>query len=147
MVINRKKLGVLALIALILIILIGIFIKVYIFRKADVSVASKKADVEISAGDLAASFESDEKAANAKYLSKIILVKGVVESISESKSDTASQVSVYLKEKGSTAGVMCSFDKTTFPKDKIKQGQTVYIKGICDGYLMDVVLNKCAMNE
>ena len=145
MAINSKKLGILAVIIFIIAILGFIFIKFYIFRKSDVSVASKKPDIEITATDLVKNFEADEKSADAKYLSKIILVKGIIDNIADTKTDTIPEITVYLKEKGSTSGVMCSFDKSTYKKDILKPGDSVHIKGICNGYLMDVVLNKCAV--
>lgn len=122
---------------------IFLFVKFYIFKKADVSVASKKPDIEMVAGDLVKGFETDEKAANTKYLNKIIEVKGVVDNVTETKAD----VTVYLKEKDKTAGIMCSFDKLEFQKNLVKAGDQVRIKGICSGYLMDVVLNKCAVEK
>jgi DNA/RNA endonuclease YhcR with UshA esterase domain len=142
---KTKTLRILAIIAIAMAILVFFFIKFYIFRKSDVSVASKKADIEIAAGDLVKSFESDEKAADAKYLSKIILVKGIVNNVADTETGTAPDITVYLKEKGSDSGVMCSFDKSTFKKEMVKQGDLVSIKGICNGYLMDVVMNKCAL--
>jgi hypothetical protein len=119
------------------------FIKFYIFKKADISVGSKKADVEMVAADLVKSFESDETAANGKYLNKIIAVKGTVDKISDNKED----ISVYLKEGNESSGVMCSFDKSTIQKDAVKPGDKISVKGICSGYLMDVVLNRCAIEK
>ena len=48
-------------------------------------------------------------------------------------------------EKGKTSGVMCSFDKNVIKKDAVKPGDSVNIKGICNGYLMDVIMNKCVL--
>jgi hypothetical protein len=110
------------------------------FRKADTSVESKKVDVVITANDLLNAFESDETTANAKYLNKIILVEGI---IAEIKADSTS-VSVYLKEPEAISGVLCGFNSETEISDKINIGQKIKIKGMCTGYLMDVVLNKCA---
>lgn len=142
---NSKK-WMVSLAVVLLLALIGIlFVKFYVFKKADESVASKKADVEITADDLVKSFEADEKSANARYLSKILLVKGTIDNVADTKNDTATEITVYLKEKGKTSGVMCSFNKHVFKKDSVKPGDSVSIKGICSGYLMDVVMNKCAL--
>jgi hypothetical protein len=112
----------------------------YVFRKAETSVASKKADVEISAKDLLNAYETNEDTANAKFLNKIIQVEGTV---AEVKTDT-SGYSVYLKEPESVSGVLCGFNKEVKIEKHIKTGDVVIIKGICSGYLMDVVLNKCS---
>ena len=142
---RSKKVIVLLLVAILLIMIGFVFVKFYVFRKADTSVASKKADVEIAVGDLVKSFETDEKAANTKYLSKIILVKGVVDNVVDTKNDNAAEITIYLKDKGKTSGVMCSFDKNVIKKEAVKTGDSLNIKGICSGYLMDVVMNKCAL--
>jgi len=143
---KRKKIITIGLVAVVLIAFVGfLFIKLYIFKKPDASVASKKPDVEITARDLVNSFETNEKSANTKFLAKIILVQGVVNNVAETKSDTASEITVYLKDKEETSGVMCSFNKSVLTKDQLKPGDSVKIKGICSGYLMDVVLNKCAI--
>ena len=128
---------------IVIIVVFGLAVLMFfhIFKKADITVASKKVDVEIVASILQKNFETDEKTANAKYLNKIIVVSGIVDNITDTKED----ITVYLKPKDKTSGVMCSFDKTVFKKSSIKPGDQVKIKGICNGYLMDVVLNKCAI--
>jgi len=123
-------------------IIAAVLVYMYTFRKTDPSVASKKADIEISAAELLKSFETDEAAANALYLGKIIRVSGVVESVSE---DSVG-ISIYLQDADAMAGVICSFDKKTNDISWVEKGSTVKIKGICTGYLMDVVFNRCAMD-
>jgi hypothetical protein len=138
---SGKKIKLIIAIVVLLFLVGGLVVKFYVFKKAETSVASKKADIVMESGDLVTNFENDEKSANAKYLNKIIEVKGVIDNITDTKAD----VTVYLKQKASTSGVVCSFDKTVFQKNTVKIGDQVSIKGICSGYLMDVVLNKCAV--
>jgi len=127
----------------ILALLAAVLVWKYTFRKSDISVASQKADVEIAASKLLQAFETDENAANALYLDKIVLVSGIVESISEDSLG----VSVYLKESDAVGGVICSFDKSAIDVSMAKKGLPLSIKGICTGYLMDVVLNKCSLES
>jgi hypothetical protein len=115
----------------------------YTFRKSDTSVASQKATVEIAASKLAQAFEIDENAANTLYLDKIVSVSGTVESVSEDSLG----VSVYLKDSTTVAGIICSFDKTAIDVSAIEKGLPVRIKGICSGFLMDVVMNKCSLES
>jgi hypothetical protein len=123
-------------------ILAAVLVYLYTFRKTELSVASKKADIEIAAGELIRSFEADEAAANTLYLGKIIRVTGVVESVSE---DSVG-ISIYLQDPDAMAGVICSFDKKTNDISWVEKGTTVAIKGICTGYLMDVVFNRCSLD-
>lgn len=131
------------ILVLVLIAAVGaIAVYFYTFKKPARTAASEKAVYSISAKELATEFETDENTANTKYLNKVIKVYGTVVSVSESENE----ISVTLKETDSTAGVTCSFDKGSIDKSKIKPGQKVFIKGICSGFLMDVVLNKCALD-
>jgi hypothetical protein len=113
----------------------------YTFRKAESSVVSKKADVEIAASDLLNAFETDENQANTLYLDKIVLVTGKIETVSEDSIG----LSVYLKESDSVSGILCSFEKGSVEPSSLQSGNIVRIKGICTGYLMDVVMNKCSL--
>ena len=111
------------------------------FKKSEARVASKKADVEIEAVRLLQDYEMDESAANAKYLDKIVVVTGTIASVNEDSLG----ISLYLKENDAITGVICSFDKSTLSVSSVQAGSAISIKGICTGYLMDVVLNKCAL--
>jgi|WetSurSiteA1Bulk_404760.scaffolds.fasta_scaffold00120_20 hypothetical protein len=115
----------------------------YTFRAADTSVASQKPDFELTGSDLVTAYEKDENAANALYLEKILLISGLVESVT---SDSLG-FSVYLKEKDATAGINCSFDKSALDTSRIRTGQPAKIMGICTGYLMDVVMTKCSLES
>jgi hypothetical protein len=139
-----KKKRLITLLSLIAIVLIGIYFAwSWVFRIADSSVAGQKAVVEISAPALLSSFETNETLANQKYSGKVIAIEGTIAEINKDEKNT----SVYLKESNATSGVMCSFQKKT---DKLKDfqiGQNIKIKGICNGYLMDVQMNKCALDH
>lgn len=119
----------------------AVFVWKYTFRPSDSSVASQKADVEIEATELLHAFETDENAANMLYLDKIVVVSGTVESVSE---DTLN-ISIYLKNSDAIAGIICSFDKKNLEISSVGKGMSVRVKGICTGYLMDVVMNKCSL--
>lgn len=138
-----KKIAWIALALVILGLVIGTFTYLYVFRKADISVASKKPDFVLQASELLKNFTENENAANAMYLDKVLLVKGLVDKIS---TDSAS-VSINLKSPEDISGVQCGFDLKSIDLTSIKQGDSISIKGICTGYLMDVVLNKCSVEK
>lgn len=119
----------------------AVFVWKYTFRPSESSVASKKADVEIAASELLHAFETDENVANMQYLDKIVVISGTVESVSEDSLG----ISVYVKNSDAIAGIICSFDKKNLEITDVSKGMSVRIKGICTGYLMDVVMNKCSM--
>jgi hypothetical protein len=115
----------------------------YFFQKPVGSLNSETAAFELEAATLLGDYESDETAANSKYLGKIVTVKGTVAAV-ETKSDGLKSVTL---EAGSVmAGVICELDGST-SKQEFKAGQTVSFKGECTGMLMDVVVTRCVLLE
>jgi len=113
----------------------------YTFKESESNVASRKTDITIEAPALVQAFETNEDSANSLYLEKIIQVSGTVGSVSEDSLGYA----VYLKDKNSLSGVMCSFDRASFDPSRVEPGSHVIVKGLCTGYLLDVQLNKCSV--
>lgn len=114
-----------------------------IFREADNDVRKESADFEISAKELVHKFETNEDSANMLYLDKIVVVEGTVNNISEQED----VITVYLKENEDLAGVLCSFHPSSINIQSLRIGNNIKVKGICSGYLLDVVLNKCSIVE
>ena len=124
-----------------MVILVVFFVWRWTFRAADTSVASKKTDVTIESGVLMKAYFSNEDSTNTLYLNKVVAVTGTIDAINEKDQE----IQVYLKKKDEMAGVMCGFYKTEIDKNTIKTGQVITVKGICTGFLMDVVLTKCSI--
>ena len=135
-----KQKTILIIAAIAVIVAIAAYAGWYIFRPGNTSV-KKGADFELNATELVNAFEMNEEDANAKYLGKIIQVTGRVDDITIEKE----VVTVTLKNAEDISGVICSFDGSSYPEEELDTGQTVSIKGICSGYLLDVVLNKCTV--
>jgi hypothetical protein len=112
----------------------------YLFQKPHQGIADESPTFSVNAASLVSEYDKDEKAANAKYLGKVIEVKGV---ISEKVKDEKGKYNITLQAED-IAGVGCEFDPAS-QKDimNLKEGQEVCIKGICTGVLMDVVLVDC----
>jgi DNA polymerase I-like protein with 3'-5' exonuclease and polymerase domains len=132
----------LIIIGLVVAVIVAIGVYLYVFHKPARTAASEEAAYSVTTSSLLAEFEADENAANAKYLEKVIKVSGIVSSVTENDAS----IIVYLAEPESTSGVSCNFLKTDLDKSKITAGDKVFIKGICAGYLMDVMLNRCALD-
>lgn len=91
--------------------------------------------VSTTASALVKEFEVDETNANKKYNDKVISVKGVIHSIDL----TDSTQSIILK--GETAGVIGELEKSERKKMAgLKVGDSLNLKGVCTGFLMDVIL-------
>ena len=131
----KKLLVILALAA----IVIGGFFAYKMYTKKHDDMSDLKADFKISSAIFFQEFSNNEVEANEKYLNKIIEVNGEISKIS---TDDSGITQIYLKSDDPMFGVICDMN----PEEKIehiKAGQTVIIKGICSGYLMDVALNRC----
>ena len=136
-----KQIIVIAGVIIGIIVVVLVFLKVY--QPTLKSVEKIDPDFTLSSTTLVSEFENDEKMANSLYLDKIIEVSGTIANIS----DDGSVVVVTLREPESLSGVLCSFDKNFISMEKMSLGTKVTIKGICTGYLLDVVLTKCALVE
>ena len=124
-------------------IIAAVAIALYTFRSSSDSVKGEKVEVEISTEELLLAFEIDENEANTAYLNKVILVTGEILEINELETS----YSIMLKPEDASSGVMCGFSKKAFKAKPAKIGDIVAIKGLCTGYLLDVVLNKCAWED
>lgn len=122
-------------------ILIGGIIAYNLFNKEHDSLKAKNPDFTLSASELFDQFSLDEKNANAKYLDKIIEVSGQVAKISQSENG---QTQVFLKSNDPMFGVICEIDmQSGTPESGWKEGDSILLKGLCSGFLMDVALNRC----
>jgi hypothetical protein len=115
----------------------------YLYNKPHQSIADEKPAFNMEASALVAEYDQDEEKANAKYLGKIIEVRGV---IAEKSIDKKGKYNITLQG-ADLSGVGCEFESNAKNKvSKLSEGQEVKIKGICTGVLMDVVLVDCVLD-
>lgn len=108
----------------------------YLYRKPRRTAANARAEQLIAAKELYLSFEKNEQKANQLYNNKVLEVSGTVLQVQQ----TGQSFSILLfggNKEG--AGVNCSIAAGYKGKMPVA-GQTVKIKGICTGFLMDVNL-------
>lgn len=127
----------------VLVVIILIFATIRIFQPASKSVQKNEAEFMFGASALVNEFMTDEQMANSLYLDKVIQVNGIIDNIA----DDGSVVVVSIKELNGVSGVLCSFDKNMLLGKELKTGDEITVKGICTGYLLDVVLTKCSLEE
>ena len=130
---NRKQKIILIIIIIISIIAV-IFYKTY--NKEHINVEKTSAKYTMTSQKLIDDFLMDEEEANKKYVNQIIQVTGTISEIDK--------VSITIKDVNSESTVQCNFsDKIN--NTNLKQGQKITIKGLCTGYLLDVVLIECVL--
>ncbi|MBL7857278.1 MAG: hypothetical protein JNM57_06285 [Cyclobacteriaceae bacterium] len=101
--------------------------------------AEGKPYVSIHAHELYDLFTADENQANENFLDKVIQVNGTIAEISLNQDDR--QV-ILLQSNDPLFGISCTLEKTD---RKISKGDVIHVKGICKGYLSDVVLTDCVI--
>jgi len=126
---------------LFLLIFLGGFIAYKMYNKPHVNVAETSSDVFLEAVKIVDDFSSDEIMANTTYLDNIVQVSGIINSIK-----TENETVIVALAGNSFGDVLCYLSEESKTKvNTLKEGQRVTFKGICTGFLLDVVLVKCAL--
>lgn len=115
----------------------GIGVWYYVFQYSKThhrDVMSEYATI-ITASQIVRAFETNEASANSSYLNKAIELKGV---ILKRDKDQAGNTTLTLKSGDPLSNIICTLKSgLTLPKND----SVVVVKGICTGFLSDVVLN------
>lgn len=82
-------------------------------------------------------FQEDEAKANQSFLNQVVLVSGKVASISPGEKGHV----ITLETNDVMSGVRCTVEGEI----QVKEGDTVSILGICNGYLADVIVNQASL--
>lgn len=115
------------------------FIIYKIYNRPHINIVESKADIALTANKIIYDFSSDETKANRSYLGKIIKISGI---ISELKLEKEKGI-ITLKTNQDFGSILCHLSVEASQKmNLLKVGQTITLKGVCTGYLMDVILIK-----
>lgn len=93
--------------------------------------------IAVTATKLTTEYETNEPEANIDYLDKVLEVTGEINEISKNQKGEA----VITLKGTDMGGVICTLE-SAMPA-VTKTGATVVVRGICTGYLTDVVLVRC----
>ena len=136
---NRKKI-ILTLLAGLAII--GVYLGVSMYNKPHINVAQSEPDIVLFSQTLLDDFQSNENNANTKYLEQIIQVAGKIEKLGTANGNGT----ITLTDKDSMGSVICHLSEEENKKMvSLRVGQEIMVKGICTGYLMDVILINCVL--
>ncbi len=120
--------------------IVSLFVVYKIYNKPHVNVSDAKSDIIITADKIIDDFSSDEIKANKSYLDKIIKISGVISELKVVKQKGI----ITLKTNHDFGSVLCHLsDKASRKMNSLKEEQTITLKGICTGFLLDVILIKC----
>jgi hypothetical protein len=119
----------------------GIGTGLYLFNMKPRDLSKARPDFIMTSIDIQKAFDDNEGSATAKYVGKIIEITGEISAV---KPGENSSVSISLKTGSAISSVICTFPAANKPAGA-EPGKQVVIRGVCSGYLMDVLLNNCAM--
>ena len=115
---------------------VAIYVWFFVWNKPALNIEKAKA-ITIEASALFDEYSANEKAANAKYIDKVLEVSGEVTNVSK---NAEGLTVIMLKTNDLMFGVNCTMEEKEV---ECKAGDTLTLKGICTGYLTDVVLIRC----
>lgn len=124
---------------LVIVLIVASYVWVFYWNKPQQNIKNAKA-ISIQATELFNEYSTAERTTNDKYIDKIIEVSGEV--VLVSKNNEGKQV-ILLKTNDPMFGINCTMEEVA----NVKEGDLVKIKGICTGYLTDVVVIRCIKIE
>jgi hypothetical protein len=120
-------------------LILGVYFYLRISREANINIQSATTSYSLNAKDLTTYFATDEKLANEKFAGKIVKVEGNVKEVS-----FLNNTNTVILFGAENQGIICDFNQNqTKEIHALLKNQTVKIKGICKGFLKDVILQNC----
>ncbi|MEM8525711.1 MAG: hypothetical protein AAGG68_13800 [Bacteroidota bacterium] len=108
--------------------------------KAEMDVSKAKAALEINASNIYKSFSDNEVKANELYAGKVLEISGTLQAVDQ---DEAGNYKVTLDTEGQMGNVVCTLENHSPSTVKtLEIGHPVAVKGVCTGYLFDVIIDK-----
>ena len=115
----------------------------HLYVKPHQSAAGETADFTVDGDSLYSQYQANEHTADAKFLGKVIEVRG---KLSDIQHNGNAEVWI-LSQQGGGGGINCQLFAGVKPDSEPKTGDIVTLKGRCTGYLMDVNLVDCVMRK
>jgi hypothetical protein len=130
-----------ALFFVIFIALSAILAALYYYNLKATDMSKARPDFIVTASALQKAFEDDENKASVSYINKILEVTGKIASVKPSENNV---VSISLVTESDLTSVICTFPAVSDPSI-FRVGDEITLRGECSGFLMDVLLNNCAV--
>lgn len=127
-----------------IIVVFGLIASVYFYNKPHLDVENTKADYVLTAQNLIDEYQKNETVTNEKYSESIVQVSGKIMEISTLKGNGVITINDGSLKTSIICHMLTSQNAQTI---SLKKGQEVVIKGICTGYLLDVIMVKCTLVE
>lgn len=136
--IKRTKILIFLMAVLLVVVMFNTVIKA--FNKPQIDVKKAETELRINSNELIHSFISDETKADSSFVERVIEVEGIVEKITFKNEKT----SIILQTQIDSSNIICEMRDDDYDRLAVlKEGEEVIVKGVCKGFLMDVIILNC----
>ncbi len=119
-------------------IILGLVYGFYEYNRGEASMEKLTTDLSTTAVQLMKAYQEDETTADTRFVGKILEIKGELKEVVEKN-----EVQILFLEADDAMGsIQCEMQVNAVGIESLV-GQTILVKGLCDGYLMDVILSDC----
>lgn len=120
------------------------FFIINLYNKPFIDIKKSSPELEITAQEILNDYQEDENSANEKYVDNLILIKGEIADISF---DNGISI-ITLKDNNGFSSIICHMlPEANLNVLKLKKNNQVMIKGICTGYLLDIMMVRCLLTN
>jgi|TARA_B110000879_G_C11018244_1_gene449854 hypothetical protein len=107
-------------------------------------ISDQTPSIEVSAKKLYADYDANGVSADMKYKGKVLSVTGKINNIDK---DFMDEIYVSLKGDEYFGDIQCYFAESHIQEAaNLSKGQTITVKGVCDGQMMNVLLKGCVID-
>lgn len=138
----NKKRNIVLLVFSAVLIAFCIYINSKLTAENYIDIENTSTELNITSNKLVASFTNNEEQADKMFSGKIVEITGRVKEVTFLNNRNT----VILYGQNSTSGIICDFDTNQLEEIKsLSKNQKVTIKGVCKGFLKDVVILNCLL--
>ncbi len=125
-------------------IIISLFFIINLYNKPFIDIKKSNPELVISAQEILSDYQADENLANKKYVDNLIQIKGEIADISF---DNGISI-ITLKDISGFSSIICHMlPEANLNVLKLKKGNQIVIKGVCTGFLIDIMMVRCVLTN
>ncbi|MDP2069431.1 MAG: hypothetical protein Q8K04_10775 [Lutibacter sp.] len=132
------------LLIVLVLIIISLFFIINLYNKPFIDIKKSNPELEVTAQEILDDYLADEYSANEKYVDNLIQIKGEIAEISFDKGISI----ITLKDRSGFSSIICHMlPEANLNVLKLKKGSQITIKGVCTGYLFDIMMVRCILTN
>lgn len=127
-----------------ILIVVSLFFIINLYNKPFADTKNSTPKLKVTSQEILNDFEVDERLANEKYVDNLIQIKGEIADLSFDRGIGV----ITLKDTSGSSSIICQMlPEANLNVLKLKKGNQVFIKGVCAGYLIDIIVVRCILTN